>query len=94
MLGSINDALAYRWIDPEELESLKSGAFLNKAKNGLAQRTHKAFSLNPNLKFLARKVMVAVPLTASMRDSIHCVCYTALPRDIIGVIRNRKSVSL
>lgn len=74
---------AYRWIDPEELESLKSGAFLNKAKNGLAQRTHKAFSLNPNLKFLARKVMVAVPLTTSMRDSIHCVCYTALPRDIM-----------
>lgn len=74
---------AYRWIDPEELESLKSGIFLNRVKNGHRQRSHKAFSLNPNLKFLARKIMVTIPLTTSMRDSVRCVCYTALPRDIM-----------
>lgn len=74
---------AYRWIDPEELESLRSGTFRNKTKEGPVQRSHKAFSLNPDLKFLARKVMVATPLTSGMRDSVRCVSYTALPRDII-----------
>lgn len=74
---------AYRWIDPGELESLKSGTFRNRAEKGPAQRTHKAFSLNPNLKFFARKVTIVAPLTTGMRDSLHCVRYTALPRHIM-----------
>ena len=75
--------LAYRWIDPGELESLKSGTFRNRVEKGPTQRNHKAFSLNPDLKFLARTVMITVPLATGMRDSLRCVRYTALPRDIL-----------
>lgn len=75
--------LAYRWMDPGELESLKSGTFRNGMEKGPAQRTHKAFRLNPDLKFLARTVMITVPLATGMRDSLQRVRYTALPRDIM-----------
>ena len=73
---------AYRWMDPEELESLKSGTFQNKAEKGIKRRNHKALSLNPRLEFMARKVMAAVPLTASVLGSVRHVQYTALPRAI------------
>ena len=86
---------AYRWIDPGELESLKSGTFRNRAEKGPAQRNHKAFSLNPDLRFLARKVMITAPLTTGMRDSLWCVRYTALPRVIMEkdeTIRDPKNI--
>ena len=73
---------AYRWMDPEELEGLKSGTFQNKAENGIKRRNHKALSLNPRLKFMGRKIMATVPLTASVLGSVRHVQYTALPRAI------------
>ena len=38
--------------------------------------------MNPNLKFLSRKVMMAVPLSHGMRRHVKCVRYTALPRQV------------
>lgn len=73
---------AYRWMDPEELESLKSGTFHSKVVKGIKRRDHKALSLNPRLDFFGRKVVLTVPLTSSILGSVRHVCYTALPRVI------------
>ena len=80
---AFNTPFAYRWIDPVELESLKSGTFQSKVEKGIKRRSHKALSLNSNLEFFGRKVMLTVPLTASMLGSVQCVSYTALPRIIV-----------
>ena len=80
---AFNAPFAYRWIDPVELESLKSGTFQSKVEEGIKRRNHKALSLNPKLEFFGRKVMLTVPLTPHVLGSVQCVSYTALPRIIV-----------
>ena len=80
--AALSAPFVYRWMDPEELESLKSGTFQSKVVKGIKRRNHKALSLNPDLDFFGRKVVLTVPLTSSMLGSVRHVCYTALPRVI------------
>lgn len=73
---------AYRWLDPSELKSYLNGTFESKAESGRARRGFKALSMNFNLNFELRKVMLEVPLDPDIRKSIRCVHYTVMPRDI------------
>lgn len=73
---------AYRWLDPPELQSYLRGTFESKAKAGCTRRGFKALSMNPNLNFESRKVMLEVPLGTGLRKSLRCTHYTVLPRDI------------
>ena len=72
---------AYRWIDPPELESYLGGTFESRVEDDLTRRGFKALSMSHDLKFLLRKVMMAVPLDC-MRGRIKCVRYTCLPRKL------------
>lgn len=71
---------AFRWRDAPELESYLGGTFESRVEDNQKRRGFKALTMNPNLKFLLRKVTMAVPLTRDMRKCIKCVRYTALPR--------------
>lgn len=73
---------AYRWLDPPELKSYVNGTFESRVESGFTRRGYKALSMNPNLKFEARKVMLEVPLDLDIRRSIRCVRYTVIPREI------------
>ena len=73
---------AYRWLDPPELQSYLDGTFMSKVEGNGTRRGFKALSMNPNLNFLSRKVMMTVPLSPDIRRSLRRVCYTALPRYI------------
>ena len=75
---------AYRWLDPPELESYLTGTFESKAESGRTRRGFKAPSMNPDLNFGLRKVVLKVPLDHGMRKSIRCVRYTAMPREADG----------
>ena len=72
---------ACRRIDPPELESCLGGTFEGRVEDDLTRRGFKALSMSPDLKFLLRKVMMAVPLDC-MRGRIECVRYTCLPREL------------
>ena len=73
---------AYRWLDPSELQSYLNGTFMSKAEGDGTRRGFKALSMNRNLNFLSRKVMITVPLDPDIRRSLRRVHYTALPRYI------------
>lgn len=73
---------AFRWMDPPELESYLSGTFESRVESNHMRRGFKALSMNPDLKFLSRKVMMTVPLNNDIRDCVRCIRYTALPRRV------------
>ena len=71
---------AYRWIDPPELESCTGGTFESRIEEDGARRGFKALTVNPELRFKERKIRLRVPMDGTIRGSIRCVQYTALPR--------------
>lgn len=73
---------AYRWLNPPELESYLNGTFESKAESGRTRRGFKALSMNPDLNFELREVLLEVPLGPDIRKSIRCVRYTVMPREI------------
>ena len=73
---------AFRWIDPLELQSYLGGVFESKMEDNRTRRGFKALTINPDLKFLWRKVMMTIPLNLDMRKCIKCVRYTTLPRQV------------
>lgn len=75
---------AYRWLDPPELKSYLGGTFESRAESSLARRGFKALSMNSNLNFELRRVVLEVPLDHGIRKSIKCVRYTVLPREVEG----------
>lgn len=75
---------AYRWLDPPELKSYLGGTFESRVEGALARRGFKALSMNSNLNFELRRVVLEVPLDHAIRRSIRCVRYTVLPREVEG----------
>lgn len=74
--------MAFRWLDPPELESYMGGTFESRVEDNRARRGFKALSMNSSLNFLSRGIMMTVPLNRNMRRRVRCVRYTTLPRQV------------
>lgn len=73
---------AYRWIDPLEIKSCAGRTFESRIEADGTRRGFKALTVNPELWFDKRDIRMRVPVRGAMRESIQCVQYTVLPRQL------------